>query len=186
MGPPKAWSASGTRSERDQNDIRRHLRPFSRFFADFWDLRREIFLRFSGFGLETPSNGQWKLQKRCILWTAVAGLIHIDLRPCRPSTAVSSRKPKKKFPKSLPGPSGPESQKSPEKVEKSPKSVRKVSFWGLFDLFGTFLRLRAGRPGKTFWRLFRGFRPGGARDCRRWPARTQTLMPFSPPIPACS
>ena len=35
-----------------------------------------------------------------------------------------------------------------------PKSVRKVSFSGLFDLFGTFLRLRAGRPGKTFWRLF--------------------------------
>ena len=64
-------------------------------------------------------------------------------------------------------PSGPESQKSPEKVEKSPKSLQKVPFWGLFDLFGTFLRLWAGRPRKTFLRLFRGFRPGGPRDsCR--------------------
>ena len=49
---------------------------------------------------------------------------HQCLRPCRPSTAVSSPsgpKTAKKSPKSLPGPSGPESQKRPEKVEKSPK-----------------------------------------------------------------
>ena len=41
----------------------------------------------------------------------------VELRPCRPSTGVSSppsRKPRKKSQKNLPGPSGPEFQKSPE------------------------------------------------------------------------
>ena len=46
---------------------------------------------------------------------------------------------------------GPESQISPEKVRKSPESLQKMSF-GDFFLLGTFLRLRAGRPGKTYFR----------------------------------
>ena len=49
--------------------------------------------------------------------------------------------------------------RSLKKVPKKSKSPRKVSFWGLFDLFGTSLRLRAGRPGKTFC----GFRPEALR-----------------------
>ena len=66
------------------------------------------------------------------------------------------------------------SKKVPKKVEKSLKRHFLETFRGLFDLFGTFLRLWAGRPRKTFLRLFCGFRPGGPRDSCRWPAGTQT------------
>ena len=94
------------------------------------------------------------------------------------SRGPPGRKPRKSRNQVFPGLSPPESQKSSEKVEKYPKSLQKVSFWGLFDLFGTFLRLWAGRPGKTFLRLFRGFRPGGPRDSCRWAAGTQCEPPF--------
>ena len=51
---------------------------------------------------------------------------------------------------------------SDEKVPKDPKRVTKVSKSMFEDFFGTFLTLRAGRPGKTFLRLFGGF---GAQGC---------------------
>ena len=72
----------------------------------------------------------------------------------------------------------PRVSKKSRKGRKVPEKSPKVSFRGLFDLFGTFLRLWAGRPRKTFLRLFRGFRPGGPRDSCRWAARTQVLGSF--------
>ena len=78
-------------------------------------------------------------------------------------------KNREKVSKKVLEPSGPESQKSPEKVEKSQDNTfQSETFRGLSDVLESFLRLRAGMPGKTFC----GFRPGGPRDCRRWPAGT--------------
>ena len=88
------------------------------------------------------------------------------------SRGPPGRKPRKSLKKVFLGLPAQSLKKVPKRSKKSPKSLQKVSFRGLFDLFGTFLRLWAGRPRKTFLRLFRDFRRGGPRDSCRWPAGT--------------
>ena len=78
-------------------------------------------------------------------------------RPVRGNVWLSGPKILKKSQAGLPGPVGWENQKSAEKVEKASKSVKERLFR---DFFGTFLALRADRPGKTFLRLFRHCGPG--------------------------
>ena len=72
----------------------------------------------------------------------------------------------KKSQKGLPAPPRPECQKSVEKSLKGPtrKRGKKVSKSVFGDFFGTFLTLWAGRPGKTFFRLFGDFGLGGVES----------------------
>ena len=78
--------------------------------------------------------------------------------------------------KGRPGPVGPECQKSAEKVtKKSPKSLSLALFRDFFDFFGTFLALRADRPGTTFLRLFWHFGPGGPGTPCNWSLQSQEL-----------
>ena len=110
-------------------------------------------------------------------------------RPCQPCVAASAMTSgigmRLHSPYTgVPSPLGPKPPKSLKKVFAGlpAQSIQKVStkspntffdsFSGSLGLFDTFLILRAGRPAKTFWRLFGDFGPRGLRtpvygDCNR-------------------
>ena len=48
-------------------------------------------------------------------------------------------------------------------------------FSGTFRPFRDFFETPAWEDFLVQWRLFRGFRPGGLQDCRRWPVGTLTV-----------
>ena len=76
--------------------------------------------------------------------------------------ATSGPEIPKKSQKGVPGPPGPECQQSVEKVPNDRTEVKKTTKSVFGEFFDTFLTLRAGRPGKSFLRLFGNF---GARGC---------------------
>ena len=80
---------------------------------------------------------------------------------------------RKSLKKVLPDLSARSAKKSAKKVPKKSKKSRKSLSLALFrDFFGTFLALRADRPGTTFLRLFR---PGGPGTPCNWSLQNRTL-----------
>ena len=74
------------------------------------------------------------------------------------SRGLPGRKPRKSLQKVFPALPAQSLKKVPKRSKKKPpQGYFSETFWGLSDLFGVFLRLRARRPMKTLWRLFRGF-----------------------------
>ena len=60
-----------------------------------------------------------------------------------------------------------------KKSQRTGKRVKKVSKSVFGDFFDTFLRLRVGRPGKTFVRLFGDFGARGSGDSCIWGLQSQ-------------
>ena len=105
------------------------------------------------------------------------------LRLQSPYTAVSTPpspevlKSLKSLKKVFPGLLARSVKKVSKKSQRTRKGVKKVSKSVFGNFFNTFLTLRAGRPGKTFLRLFGDFGARGVEtpvygDCNHSPIRT--------------
>ena len=126
------------------------------------------------YGLHTLPNGLWDSSP------LVVKEVNLQFEQCsyvpaahlQESRSPPGRKPQNSLKRVFLG-LRPRVSKKFRKGRRVPEKSPEVSWRGLVDLFGTFLRLWAGGPRKTFLRLFRGFRPGGLRDSCRWAAGTR-------------
>ena len=93
---------------------------------------------------------------------------HLHCGHLRESRGPPGRKPRKNLQKVFP-------DLPARSLNKVRKKVEKDIFSGDFRPFQDFLETLGQKAGEDFWRPFRGFRPGGPRDSRGWPAGTQHL-----------
>ena len=91
----------------------------------------------------------------------------------RSPEALWARNPQKVSKGGFPGLPARSVKKVSKKSQMTPKRVKKTTKSVFGDFFDTFLTLRAGRPGKSFLRLFGDFGARGCGDSCVWGLHTQ-------------